>query len=156
MADNLVKSLVFLRGSTMEVDILLLADYASVSENKKLNVMGVFNRIFAKGFPVRHREMFVVSKCSASIAEANSTKKFVVKLLDEDAGVELLNFARNIVVGEPQAGKRYELNGILKVADVIFPKAGTYQVSVLIDGDEKASMPLYVEQVDASDNEQEG
>ena len=133
------------RNDTMDVDMVLLADYASLSENKKLNVMGVFNRIFAEEFPVRHPSMFIITKMSASSAEANTTKKVTIKILDEDAGSELLNFSRDVTVEARPGGHRYELNGILRVADVVYPKAGTYQVSVLIDGDEKRSLPLYVE-----------
>ena len=133
----------------MDVDTIMLADFASQSESQKLNVMGVFNRIMAKQFPARHPEMFIVTKISASNAEANTVRKLTIKILDEDATGEFLNYSRDIKVEARPGGMRFEMNGILKVADVVFPKAGTYQISVLVDGDEKATLPLYLVEGDA-------
>jgi len=34
--------------------LLLVADYANVTDNGKLNVMGIFQRLHAREFPARH------------------------------------------------------------------------------------------------------
>ena len=129
----------------MDVDTVLLADYASTGEQGKLNVMGVFNRIFVKKFPARHPVMYVITKVSASMAEVNMTRKLSVKLMDEDSHNTLIDFTRDVTVQQQPPGQRFELNGILRINDIILEKPGTYQISVLIDDDEKASLPLYVE-----------
>ena len=135
------------RDDIMELDTVMLADYASASAEGKLNVVGVFNIIRAKTFPARHPLMYVVTTVSASMAELGNTSKIGIKLMDEDAKSTLLDFSRDVTVAQRPSGQRYTLNGILKVADLVFTQAGTYQLSVLIDGHEKGSIPIYLEQI---------
>ena len=66
--------------------------------------------------------------------------------MDDDGTVELLSFTRDVEVKPPKPGRRYTIDGILRVNAIVFPSPGTYQVSVLVDGDEKGSAPLYVMQ----------
>jgi hypothetical protein len=134
----------FLRGRTVDLLAILVADYASVDDKKKLNVMGVFNEIHSSSFPAMHPTMAIVTRLSASASEANSIRKLVVKILDEDGQTELLNYTRDINVPQAPPGRRSAIDGLLRVQGVIFPSPGTYQVSVLVDGDEKGSVPLYV------------
>ncbi len=132
------------RGNTVEVLTLLLADFASFDDSKKLNVMGIFNEVNAKQFPALHPSMVVVTKLSATAAEANLVRKLNIKLMDDDATLTLVDFKRDITIQEPTAGRRKEFANILRLNNIMFPHAGTYQVSVLIDGDDKGHTPLYV------------
>jgi hypothetical protein len=50
----------------MEVSLLLTADYASVSKDNKLNIMGIFSRIYVREFPGRHTQMFLVVQLRAA------------------------------------------------------------------------------------------
>jgi len=134
------------RGDGMDLDTVMLADFANADADGKLNVMGVFNIIRADGFPVRHAVMYVVTIVSASMAEVGSIKKIGIKLIDEDAKLTLLDFSRDVTVEQRPSGKRYRLNGVLRVNDIVFPQAGTYQISVLIDGQERGTVPIYLEQ----------
>ena len=131
----------------MDLDTVMLADYASASAEGKLNVIGVFNIIRSNNFPTRHPVMYVVTIVSASMAEVGTTSKIGIKLMDEDAKIQLLDFSRDVTVEQRPSGQRYRLQGILQVTDIVFPKAGTYQISVLIDGHEKGSVQIYLEQV---------
>lgn len=128
----------------MDCLAILLADYASVDDKKKLNVMGVFNEIHASSFPAMHPTMAIVTRLSASAAEAHSIRKLTVKILDEDGHTELLDYTRDVGVTEAPPGRRINIDGLLRVQGVIFPAPGTYQVSVLIDGDEKGNVPIYL------------
>ena len=135
------------RGAAMDLLTLMVADYANVAVGQKLNVMGVFNQIGAQTFPAQHPEMWVVAKLSASPAEANTTRTITVKLLNEDATEELVNFSREIEVPEGPSGRRVEINHILSIRNVVFREPGTYQFSLLVDSDEKGSLPLYILQL---------
>ena len=49
----------------MRVPLAVLADYANVTTDGKLNIMGIFNRIFASALPVVHPQMRLVMRFQA-------------------------------------------------------------------------------------------
>ena len=127
----------------MELDVLLMADYANVAEGGKLNVMGIFSRVMSGAFPARHPEMVLIMQFSANPAEYNTTKKLTVRCLDEDGHKEIITWSRDIPIPEGQ-GRNITLNQMLKLHDVVFPKAGTYRFYVLVNEDAKGDIPLEV------------
>ena len=134
---------------TMKVDILVAADYANVADGGKLNIMGIFGKISSNTFPARHAEMYLVVKISARPSEYGTKRQVTVKLMDEDGKIEIVNFSRDIVVPTNDKGETVQIHQILRLVDIIFPAAGTYQFSILIDNDEKASYPIELEQISA-------
>lgn len=129
---------------TMDLLVLLSADYANIAEGGKLNVMGIFRNIRSSTFPVRHPEMHLVVKLRASPAEYGQTRKLTIKLMDDDAK-EMMNFSRDIDIPRPTGRQQLEINQILRLRDLVFLKPGSYQFSVLIDNDEKGTLPIEVE-----------
>jgi len=69
----------------VEVPLLLVADYANVTDNGKLNVMGIFQRLHAREFPARHPVMQLVIKLVAGPGEYGESRRLTVRLLDADA-----------------------------------------------------------------------
>lgn len=128
----------------MELPILLVADYANLSELGKLNVMGIFTTVYARQVPARHPEMYLIGKFTAGPAEYNTTRRLTIKLLNQDATKELLNWSQVITVPTGTAGRRADMNFILQLRDIVFPDTGAYQFSVLVDNDEKGTLPLEV------------
>lgn len=128
----------------MEIHTLLVADYANVTEGGKLNVMGVFRQIFASEFPARHSQMYLITGLSASAAEYESERKLSIKLINEDATEELVHIIRDFKVPKNPSGYRAEMNFIFQLRDIIFPKEGTYEFSVLLDKDEKGHYSIEV------------
>lgn len=137
------------QGATMDLTVLLLADYANVAERGKLNVMGIFSMLYSETFPTRHPEMHLIVKLSASPAEYDTTRKLIIKLLNEDATQEIVNWSRDIQVPHG-TGERVEINQILRLTQLVFPTPGRYQFSVMVDNDEKGVLPLLILQKDPS------
>ena len=54
----------------MEIDLALLADAATVDAAGKLNILGIFDRISARSFPVRHPRLALVLRFRATMNEA--------------------------------------------------------------------------------------
>ena len=135
--------------TTMDLLVLLSADYANIAEGGKLNAMGIFRNIYSSSFPTRHPEMHLIIKLSVSPAEYGQTRKLAVKLMDDDATTELVNFSRDIEIPQTVGRQKHEINQILKLRDIVFPKPGTYQFSVLVDNDEKGTLPIEVELLNA-------
>ena len=129
----------------MNVAIALLADGANQSREGKLNILGAFGNIYASSFPARHPEMHLVLRLDASAAESGLEKTLRAVLLTADgqpAGFGLQ--AKFVVPPPPKPGRRVQMDTVIRLVDVTFEKEGDYQVSIMIDGDEKATIPLTV------------
>ena len=129
----------------MDITLLLLADYANISQEGKLNVMGIFDRISVQSLPAQHPEMRLVMRLSASPAEKGQQKSVEVKLIDADGNANLTAAASLVVPSEaPQL--TIEIVNILTLVGVRFAKAGSYAFHVLINGDDKGRVPFTVVQ----------
>lgn len=132
----------------MDLLFLLIADYANTTPDDKINIMGIFRQIYARKFPTKHPQMFIVCQFRAGAAEYGRSFKFGVKLIDEDATRELVKLEADFVVPRPKTGGRQvTLNQLIRLVDVVFPVAGTYEFSVLIDNDIKGTLPIQVNEI---------
>lgn len=130
----------------MELTMLLVADYANVDQDGKVNVMGIFNQINAKTFPTIHPEMRVVFTLLASPAEAGE-KRVTLRLIAED-GEPIFDWERTTNVPAQPGGKPTVVNQILRVTGIVFPRAGEYAFHVLVNGEERGSTPIYLTQLE--------
>ena len=128
----------------MELTLLLIADYANTTADGKLNVMGIFESITAASFPATHSEMYLITRFTAGPAEYGRTFKMDVKLINEDASQELVNFAIENMVPRAQNGQDAHLNHLLRLNNVTFPAPGFYEFSVLVDNDLKGTLAVEV------------
>jgi len=133
----------------MEIPLALLADYANTSQDGKLNVMGVFNRILTKDFPTVHPEMRLVFRLEAQPSERGRQATVEIKLLDADASV-LHHLKGRLGVPQESRQPTIEINHILRLTGMVFEKPGDYRFDILIDGDLKKQVPFTVEQLPPS------
>lgn len=131
----------------MELTLLLMADYANVTADNKLNVMGIFGNLNARKFPVTHPLMYLIVRLTAGAAEYGREIRLGVKLINEDATQELVNLETKARVPRGRAGEEVNVNQIIFLRNLKFPEAGFYEFSVLVDHDVKGSVPLEVRQV---------
>ena len=132
----------------MKLLLFLAADCANVTREGKLNVMGVFNDINSFQFPARHSSMHLVAKLGAELGEYGQTRDFTVQLLDAD-GNPIFDVAGQFQFPQGGHGRKPEINLILELKDIVFPKEGTYVFVLLVDKDHKGDLSLYVNKVDA-------
>lgn len=130
----------------MEVSILLLADYANVEQGGKINVMGIFDRINAPQFPVRHPSMYLVAKLNSELGETRQDRHITIKLVDEDGKDVATLLQQTVSVPTGYEGARPEFRFIMEMRDIVFPEPGIYSFVVLIDNDHKKDLPLTVSQ----------
>ncbi len=136
----------------MQVPLALLADYANVSAEGKLNLMGAFDVINARRFPAVHAQMHLVFRIEANPAEAGSTKKLEIKFMAED-GQMLLSLEAELRLeakGPVPLGEMLRSNHIIGLQAVRFEKPGSYQFAILINGDVKATVPLKLQTIQSS------
>jgi hypothetical protein len=115
----------------MKSQVLLTADYASVDQaTGKLNILGAFNRIFAKQFPAVHPRMALVAKLVASdFAETTEPRPIEVTLTDAD-GTELFQVTGMVQLPIDKKGFRQDANIIVEINAIEFPRPGTYEFIV--------------------------
>ena len=128
--------------------LFLAADYANITGDGKLNVMGVFNDIYSFNFPARHSTMHLVGKLGAELGEYEQTRNFTIKLLNED-GNPLMDISGQFQIPKGERGRKPEVNLILELKDVVFPNPGIYQFVILVEKDYKCDLSLYVNKIEA-------
>lgn len=134
--------------STMEVKHALLADYANVSREGKLNVLGIFTQIFAQNFPVVHAQLHLIVPWQATRAESGKAKKFEIQLIDED-GKKLFSVGSELVIPDGKPGKAISGNQIMAFNGIKFEKPGQYAFHILINDDQKTSVSFDVIQLNS-------
>lgn len=136
----------------METLIFLTADYASTDASGKLNVLGAFNRIFAKEVPATHRSMYLVAKLGVDIGEFDIERELRILFVDED-GNELIGVKQGFTVPKPATPQRGEFNAILEIRDLPLEKYGRHEFRLLVNDDLKGVFSLEVAPMEKPDKE---
>src|SRR5690349_12260305 len=68
----------------MEVTFAHLCDYATVSREGKLSIMGIFSQINAPKVPIVHPQMFLAFEFSFDYAEVGREFTYEIQIVDED------------------------------------------------------------------------
>jgi hypothetical protein len=131
----------------MEVRIGVLADYASISEGNKLNIMGIFTNIMATATPVVHPQMMLVAQLEFNSSEDG--EKNIKIVLVEDDGQDIFSISGKVQIDRAADGGPSLLNQILRLNAVVFPKFGRYEFRLVLDGITACSIPLQVIRVGA-------
>lgn len=124
----------------MKIPMALVADEANVSQEGKLNVLGVFDRIVAPAFPVVHPKLVFVFRVQAGFPDMGSPAPVRVRLLDQDANV-LFEASGDLAPPPVQPGEFATANQIFSLVGVQFPQPGIYKFVVTV-GEEQQETPL--------------
>jgi hypothetical protein len=127
----------------MEVSLAVLADYANVTKEGKLNVMGLFTHINARVIPYIHPQMLLVWEAEAGPAEWGTRKDVEIKLLDEAAN-QILSVRGNLEVPRGEPGRPVRINSLMGFNNVKFDAEGDYEFAILIGGETKKNVSFRV------------
>ena len=130
----------------MDVTLAVLADYANISQEGKLNIMGVFDAIYAENFPTIHSEMKLVVQYEAGTADGQAVHQIEIQLMDAD-GRKPMVVNGQVGVGEVHAGFPVKANSVLNFRNVQFERPGDFVFNILVDGEVKHQLPLKVLQL---------
>jgi hypothetical protein len=117
----------------VKIPMALIADEANISQEGKLNVLGVFDRIAAPGFPIVHPRMVFVFRLEAEYGDGGKALPVRVRLIDEDGGV-LFEAGGEIVAPEVPPGEFASAHQLFSLVGVRFERAGTYKFVVDLGG----------------------
>lgn len=131
----------------MEIDLALLADAATVDASGKLNILGVFDRLAAPTFPVKHGRLSLVLRFAAGMQEAGTHRARIS--LRSPGGKDLfdLNGDMKLDPGPASAGGMIRVPHVIHLDGLVFPEPGQYSFEVRVDGQHHASVPLTVSRV---------
>jgi hypothetical protein len=130
----------------MDVTLAVLADFANTSADGKLNILGIFDTVYAEQYPAAHPEMKLVVRFRIHPAEIGQQKHIEIQLRT-DQGQRLFQFTIELDLVEPKerqlpAGEMIATDSILGINGLRIAAAGTYEVVILVTGEVKASIPL--------------
>jgi hypothetical protein len=131
----------------MQVKLALLADYANVTAEGKLNILGIFDRISVNEIPAVHPQMHLILRLEAHPAERNRAHNVEIRLYDPDG--QTVFEVKGDVVPQGVTGETIATNQILTLNNLQLSKSGGYNFVVFINNDLKSEVPLGVE-VDTS------
>jgi len=129
----------------MEIEIFTLADFAQ-DNNSKLTIVGTFDSINAKQFPVQHAACTVACRLRFAAKETGQ-HDFKLRLIDA-AGKEIIKPVEgNINIGHPPNGQFASINIVIHFNQLQFEKPGRYSFELYLNGDWKTGLPLFLNQV---------
>lgn len=127
----------------MQIKLALLADYANITADGKLNILGVFDRINVVEVPAVHPQMNLILRLEAHPAERNRVHNVEIRLHDPDG--QTVFEVKGDVVPQGQPGQTMATNQILTLNNLQLTKAGGYMFVVFVNNDLKTEVPLGVE-----------
>jgi hypothetical protein len=133
----------------VDVNLATLADYAGLSAENRLNILGVFQDINTRKFPATVPHMYAVLSCEADPAEYGKKLRIRVALLDEDNDDNEILALEGLAEGaQPKhQSERVTVNQIVGLNFVQFEHPGNYRFSFSVEGREIASVPLRANKV---------
>jgi Family of unknown function (DUF6941) len=129
----------------MEIEIFTLCDFAQ-DNHSKLTIVGTFDSIQAKQFPVQHPACTVACRLRFGIKETGN-HNFKLRLIDATGKEPIKPVEGNIAIGTPQNGQLATINMVINFNQMQFEKPGRYSFELYIDGEWKSGLPLFLIQV---------
>lgn len=108
----------------MQVKLALLADYANVTAEGKLNILGVFDHINVNDVPAVHPQMHLILRLEAHPVERDRTHNVEIRLHDPDG--QTVFEVKGDIVPHGTPGQTIATNQILTLNNLQLAKTGGY------------------------------
>jgi hypothetical protein len=132
--------------------IVLLADYANITGNGKINIMGMFRVIHAQAFPCSHLSAHLIITLYPDMLEnVQGEHTLIARLVNEDGDVLNQMEIPFVFPGQKSQMLRPEHNFIVNLPVIEFEKPGGYAFEVYVDSLDKVvgEVAFYVDQLPA-------
>jgi hypothetical protein len=130
----------------MKVSYAVLADGANVSLEGKPNILGVLDTINSPVFPCNYPALSLVFGVELGAAERVDTKALEVIIIDDD-GKDIAHLNGQFPPRDENQRHRTTTHLVVNFAGLLIPHPGSYSVNILVAGEEKATLPLTINQL---------
>jgi len=133
----------------IKVTLALLADFASISQGGKINILGIFDSLYAEILPVVIPHMYLVLRFEGEGGEANKQYNAELQLINED-GAAVISLPGVIMLHHPPSGKyisRYD--HIFPLFNLQLEQFGNYEFKIFINNEIRGSVPFSIHRMDA-------
>jgi len=127
----------------MTVQVAVLCDAATQDGSSKLNILGVFDTIFASQMPAVQPQCAVALRATFT-ADDEGQHKLALNFINADGHPIMPAMEIPVTIVLPADAHFLSLNFVVNIQQLRFPEAGLYSVDVLADGRSLASIPLQV------------
>jgi len=124
----------------METEIFTLCDFAQDAAGK-LTIVGTFDQIGSKTFPLVHPSCSLACRLRFSEKEAG-THDFKVRLVDSSGKEVIPSIEGNINVSVPPNVRYAAINIVGNLNQLRFEKEGRYSFELYVDGNWVTGLPL--------------
>src|SRR5215471_19369517 len=126
----------------MHVSFALFADAANLSQEGKLNILGVFDALQVAALPAVHPRAHLVLHIKGTNADVGSHS--VNFRWISPSGSELWNSSGDLSVGAPPPGTQEMDLPLIAQIDLPIDSAGSFTMSIAIDGTHTVDVPVHV------------
>lgn len=130
----------------MHLEIFTLCDAATVAGGK-LNILGAFDTIHARSLPGVHPQCALALRIRFSRLEEGD-HNVNIHLVNEDGKPVMPNLNGTMKVQFSAHDNTAVTNFIINIHQLKFEKFGEYSFDLALDGDHRASLPLFVKSAD--------
>lgn len=130
----------------MKISMASIADEANISQDGKLNILGIFDRIAAADFPVVHPKMVFAFRVQADFGDGGRSFPVAIQLMDGD---DQVMFEATGEVNPPVVpfGEFSTAPQVFALVGLQFPSPGLYRFVVTLAGQQPHETPLLVSYV---------
>ena len=136
----------------MEIEVFALCD-AAADYNGKLNLMGTFDSIRTKQFPIAYPHCSIALRVRFERIEEGD-HRVRISIVDEDGKSLGPNVNGSIGVKFPPDFLSVCANMVMNINGIKFEKAGRYSIDLAIDNRHEKSLPLTVLHVESKSKPQ--
>ncbi len=129
----------------MELEIFTLCDFAQ-DNNSKLTIVGTFDSINAKQFPLGHPACSIACRMRFAAKESGE-HHFKLRLIDAAGKETIKPVEGEIKIGPPPNGQFTCINIVINFNQLQFEKAGRYSFELYINDDWRSGLPLFLNQL---------
>jgi hypothetical protein len=126
----------------MHIAFALFADAANLSQEGKLNILGVFDTLHVQQLPALHPRAALVVRVKGSVADAGT--HVIGMAWVNPAGQELWSSQGELAVGAPPPGTTELDFPLIAGLDLPLDQPGTYRMRITINGEPGTEVPLIV------------
>jgi hypothetical protein len=121
----------------MKITFAHICDYATVSREGKLSVMGLFSQINAQTFPAAHALAYVAFQAEVDHEDVAREFTLEIRLVDADGEALFHANAKGQIPpppNKPRPGEKLHFQEIFAIQNLIFKRPGTYNVNIFLNG----------------------